>query len=78
MTGATAALTPTSFHPSPRSDGNNCAAFSVAGVAGAFLVSVKTTVPNAHKERTPTSAHGISLRTNNKLLRLLPAGLDVQ
>jgi len=67
---AVAALSSSTFHPFPRSDGDNWAAFSVAGVAGVFLASVKATVKAAHKASTVTSTHGISLLTGGTLLTL--------
>jgi hypothetical protein len=65
---AVADLSSSAFHPFPRSDGDNWAASSVAGVARVFLASVKVTVKAAHKVRRVTSAHGISLLTGRTLL----------
>src|ERR1700677_853857 len=67
VAGAVAALSSITFHPFPRSDGDNWAAFSVAGVAGVSPASVKATVEAAHKASTVTSAHGISLLTGGTL-----------
>jgi hypothetical protein len=64
---AAAALSSINFHPFPRSDGDNWAAFSVASVPGFFLSSVKRTAKAAHKARTITSVHGISLRISGTL-----------